>query len=151
MTRFTWFRRLAVSVVAVAGVATFAGLPEQVAAADEFAPLFTADAETNAHSALLQERGATVMRRIAYKEQLVAGLLERRYGLDEVAREFVLVIAEDEVNLTILRRVYAGATDEAKAARNVLDHVRAQPLPEYEMALTVARLQADFRRLYPTE
>ena len=151
MTRSAWFRRLAVSVVAVAGVAAFAGLPEQLAAADEFAPLFTADAEMNAQSASLQERGATVLRRIAYKEQLVAGLLERRYRLDEVAREFVVVIAEDEVNLMILRQVYAGATDEAKAARNVLDHVRAQPLPEYEMALAVARLQADFRRLYPKE
>ena len=150
MIRSTWFRRLALSVVAIAAVAAVA-VPDQLAAADEFAPLSYADPETKARSAELQDRGAVILRRIAYKEQLVAGLLERRYSLHEVAREFALVVAEDEVNLMILRQTYAGSTDEVRAARNVIDYTRTQPMPDYQASLVTARLQAEFRQLYPSE
>lgn len=152
MLRSIWFRRLALSVAAIAGVAATA-IPEQLVAADEFAPLFVADAdaETNAKTAALHDRGVTVLRRIAYKEQLVEGLLARRYRLDEVAREFAQVIAEDEINLAILRQAYVGTTDEVRAARNVIDYARTQPMPDYEVSQVSARLQADFRRLYPNE
>ena len=150
MTRSTWFRRLALAVAAIAAVAALAGFGEPAAAADEFAPLF-ADAETEARAAALKVRGATVLRRIAYKEQLIAGLLERSHRLDEVAREFAQVVAEDEINLAILRQTYAGTTDEVRAARNVIDYVRTQPMPAYETALAVARLQAEFAQAYPGE
>ncbi len=151
MTRSTWLSRLAVAVVAIAGAAALAGFPEPLAAADEFAPLLACDAETAARAAALNDRGATVLRRIAYKEQLVAGLLAGRYRLDEVAREFAQVIGEDEVNLAILRQNYAGATDEVRAARNVIDYARTLAMPDYELSLATARLQADFRKLYPNE
>ena len=152
MTRSTWFRRLTLSVIAIASVAAIA-VPDQLAAADEFAPLDydNADPESRARAATLQERGAVIQRRTAYKEQLVAGLIEQRYRLEEVAREFALVIAEDEVNLAILRQTYAGSTDEVRAARNVIDYARTQPMPEYQASLATARLQAEFRQLYPRE
>ena len=148
MTRATWFRRLALAVIAIAAVAATA-VPEQLAAADEFAPIDCTDPETNARSAALQDRGANVLRRIAYKEQLIAGLIEHRYRLDEVAREFAQVIAEDEVNLAILRQAYAGSTDEVRAARNVIAYARTQMMPSYEASLVTARLEAEFRQLYP--
>ena len=151
MIRSVWSRRLAVSVAAIAGVAAAAGLPEPLAAADASTPHFHADPEASARAAALQGRGVNVLRRIAYKEQLVTGLVERRYGLGEVAREFALVIAEDEVNLAILRQTYAGTTDEVRAARNVIDYVRTLAMPPYELALAVAALQGEFRRAYPNE
>ena len=147
MTRSVWSRRLVVTVVAVAGVAAFAGLPApQIAGAT---PYCHADPESDARTAELQSHGLTVERRMAYKEQLVADLLEHRYTLDEVAREFLAVIAEDETNLSLLRANFAGRTDEEKAARNVIAYVGTQPLPDYEVARAVAHLQAEFRRLYP--
>jgi len=147
MIRSHWSRRLAVAVAAIAGVTAFAGLPEpQVAGA---APPREVNPEADARMAELQDRSVAIERRIAYKEQLIAGLLERRYALDEVAREFVEVIAEDETNLAILRATYPGPTDERRAAANVIAFVRTQPLPAYELSLAVAHLQAEFRRLYP--
>ena len=148
MIRSNWFRRLALSVAAIAGVAALAGLPDpqSVGATPPHDPYPQADA----HTAALYDRGVVIERRMAYKEQLVAGLLERRYSLDEVAREFLRVIAEDEATLTILRQNFGGPTDEERAARNVIAYVRSQPLPSYQMSLEVAHLHAEFRRLYPT-
>ena len=110
------------------------------------------DAEVLADAgvAALHDRGVAVERRIVYKEQLVAGLLEHRYALDEVAREFVQVIEEDETNLAVLRETFGGRTDEERAARNVIAYVRTQSLPPYEMSRAIAHLQAEFSRLYPT-
>ncbi len=148
MIRSLWFRRLAVAVAAIAGVTASAGLPESqgVGAGSPRDAVFLADAGV----AALHDRGVAVERRIVYKEQLVAGLLERRYALDEVAREFVQVIAEDETNLAVLRQTFGGGTDEERAARNVIAYVRTQSLPPYEMSRAIAHLQAEFSRLYPT-
>ena len=148
MIRSHWFRRLALSVAAIAGVTAFAGLPEPQGFGAT--PTHNADPATEARTAALHDRGVVIDRRMAYKEQLVVGLLEHRYSLDEVAREFLRVIAEDETNLMILRLNFAGPTDEARAARNVIAYARSQPLPPYEMSLAVAHLQAEFRRLYPS-
>jgi len=147
MTRSVWSRRLAATVAAIAGVTAFAGLPApQVAGA---AQGWHVDTESDARTAELSSHGLTVERRMAYKEQLVADLLEHRYTLDQVAREFLAVIAEDETNLRLLRAHFPGRTDEERAARNVIAYVGTQPLPDYEAARAVAHLQAEFRRLYP--
>lgn len=104
MTRFTWFRRLALAFVVIAGGVVALGLPDQQLTGAERLPLFDeSDPAAVAQQTELHERAAAVARRIAYKEQLVAGLVERRYRFDEVAREFLLVISEDENTLGILR------------------------------------------------
>ncbi len=152
MIRFTWFRRLAVAVAAIAGSTVYFGLPEnQLTGADFLAPFGDADAADSARMAELQTRLATIARRIAYKEQLVAGLVERRYQLDEVAREFVHLIAEDEDSQWVLRAKYPGRTDEVRAALNVIEYVHNQPLSAREQSAAIAHLQAEFRRLYPSQ
>ena len=145
MIRLTWFRSLVVAVAAVAGAAIYAGVPEPQLTGAESCP------DGAARQAELQVRGVAVARRIAYKEQLVAGLVERRYGLDEVAREFLDLIREDDAGLSVLRLHHAGSTDEVRAARNVIDYVRSQPLSAREAAAAVAHLRGEFRRLYPSE
>ena len=152
MIRFTWFRRLAVAVAAIAGSTVYFGMPEhQLTGADFLPPFCDANAAGSERQADLQNRLATIERRIAYKDQLIAGLVERRYHLDEVAREFLQIINEDAASLNVLRSKYPGRTDEVRAALNVIEYVRCQPLPTCEQTAAVAHLQGEFRRLYPSE
>ena len=152
MIRFTWFRRLAVAVAAIAGSTVYFGMPEhQLTGADFLSTFCDADVAESARQADLQIRLATIGRRIAYKEQLVAGLVERRYQLDDVAREFAHVIAEDEVASNVLRARYPDRTDEVRAALNVIEYVRCQRMPASEQSAAIAHLQGEFRRLYPSQ
>ena len=152
MIRFTWFRRLVIAVAAIVGTAVSSGLPERELTGADFAVLdYDADAAGSDRQAVLQTRLVAVARRIAYKDQLIAGLVERRYRLDEVAREFAQVIAEDADCQNVLRCKYPGRTDEVRAALNVIEYVRCQPLPTCEQTAAVAHLQGEFRRLYPSE
>jgi enoyl-CoA hydratase/carnithine racemase len=152
MVRSTWFRRLAVAVAAIAGSTAYFGMPEHLlTGADFLSPLCDANAAGSTRQADLQIRLTAIGRRIAYKEQLVAGLVERRYQLDEVAREFAHVIAEDEDFQNVLRAKYPGRTDEVRAALNVIDYVRCHLVPGSEQASAIAHLQGEFRRLYPSQ
>jgi hypothetical protein len=151
MPRMTWFLSFALALPLAAGVTVYARTPTHTPTH------MPARGEMEIHdpadpvAAALQLQHLAVITRMEYKEQLIAGMIERRYRLDEVAREFLKCMEGNDVALNVLRLNYRGSGDEARAAQNVIDYVRSQSLPKAEVAAAVKHFEAEFRRLYPAD
>ncbi|MGL6076520.1 MAG: hypothetical protein ACRC8S_20385 [Fimbriiglobus sp.] len=101
--------------------------------------------ESNTH---LSERQERILIRLEYKEQLIVGMLEQRYTLRQVAREFLLTNEEDSITATMVMSLYPGDSDEQKAANNVIDFVAARNMSTCDRDLAVANLMDEYERLY---
>ncbi|VTR91337.1 unnamed protein product [Gemmata massiliana] len=68
----------------------------------------------------LDAQGDVIMRRIVVKEALIDDLLAGRTTLAEVTEKFTELNAPRAEYQTLIRVTYPGATDQEKAARNVI-------------------------------
>lgn len=131
-----------VCLIAAAVIASPGGMP----ANDVEIP---SDEVMAAQAADLNRRQSVVNARLAYKEAHIAELVAGRAGLGDIAAAFALLNADDPSARGIIRQHYQGRTDEECAARNVLDFIESRAMPRAERAALLARLRADFDRLYP--
>jgi hypothetical protein len=63
----------------------------------------------------LQREDELVMRRIAFKQEIVRDLLDGRIGFEEAASRFADLHRSDAVSMAYLRSQYPGETDENRA------------------------------------
>jgi hypothetical protein len=141
MFRFSARWLAAPSAVALVAVVVFTN-PNRGAAtgAADWEP-----AERTAEYAALEAEQALVGQRIALKNELVTQLIDGRVTLEFVTAEFQRLNAASPVMLAVLRDQYAGATDEEKTARNVIEYTRHRFAPMTDDGRAVlARLQAEF-------
>jgi len=67
-----------------------------------------------------------ILRQLEIKEKLIAELIAGRTTLAQVATQFLVMSRHDMVWLSIVRKDYAGKTDEERAARNVIAYATAE-------------------------
>lgn len=147
MPKSTLFWTAALAAALAAGVTVYAGTPDPERLPSHGNVLSAAGPE----AAEMQQRRNMIATRMAYKELLIEGLVERRLHLDQVAREFLKCMEGDETAINVLRLSYKGCGDEARAAQNVLDYIHSQPIEAGELAATLAHYEAEYRRLYPCD
>jgi hypothetical protein len=88
--------------------------------------------------------------RILNKDRLAAELAAGRTTLAAATDEFLAMNHDRPVTLAALRETYRSADDRELAARNVLGFVEQHRFPTpAAKAAALARLAADFRRLFP--
>ena len=74
----------------------------------------------------LERKGQATARRLGVRAETVEGLVAGRIGPDEAVRTFVDLNRSDPAVLAWCRRHYAGASDEERAARQLVGHVRGR-------------------------
>jgi hypothetical protein len=96
----------------------------------------------------LEARKERLNVRLEFKEQLMQGLIEERYTLDQVAREFMRVNSQDEATSQSIMEIYPEATDEAKSAHNVIDFLVPRDMKAAEKDRLMTKLLDDYQQLY---
>lgn len=149
MIRWISIRRaFLTTTLVIVGGAYLASPSQEIAGADMPPRFFESDAEITQRGVELKERQAVLAVRMAYKEQLVNGLLDGTYSLREVSSAFAEANHENETTLNVMRQTYPGATDEEKAAHNVIEYVGLRPIPSCDREAIVANLNAECQRTY---
>lgn len=87
-----------------------------------------------------------VQRRIAMKESLVAELIAGRAALADVTAQFTEMNATRPAYVAAIRESFPGATDEEKAARNVIYYALARATAAEHDAVA-RRLDAELRQM----
>lgn len=144
----TRFRVVLLVALLAAGVVLHPGLARAAGVdfwnlADARAAL-TAEAE---QAAALADRDDAILRRIVIKEDLADDLTAGRAGLAAVAARFLELNADELAYLHVLRVSVRGASDRARAARNVIDYCAARVEDPAARAALQARLEAELARM----
>jgi len=105
---------------------------------------FDAATEQSRH---LTDADADIQQRIAYKDVLITELIEGRATLPEVTSQFLVLNESHPEYMAVIRADYPGRTDQEKAARNVIGHVRARVTNPVERARGLGRLQAELEQM----
>lgn len=102
--------------------------------------------ESSDLNAQLDDEDEEVRHRIAMKEAIIGELIASRATLAETTAKFIELNAARPEYVTTIRATYPGATDEEKAARNVIAYALARaPASGYE-ALS-QRLDAELQQM----
>ncbi len=86
--------------------------------------------------------------RLAFKQELIDGLLTQRASLKEVTNQFLLINQSQSASICAIRATYKGATDEEKTARNVISFAVLKSQGSFTQQMEVmARLTLELREL----
>src|SRR5947209_18535399 len=77
----------------------------------------------------LEREGTVIVNRTAARAEVVEGVIAGRIGPEEAARTFEQLNRTDAETLERIRRCYPDGTDEVRAARQLVSHVRCFPHP----------------------
>jgi hypothetical protein len=128
------------------GAATLTGLslavhPEPSAVSEHFRTE-TMPPEFASEFARLEDKRTTLKSHQSIKDMLILALIDERVTLSTVVAEFIRMNAEGE-SVAIVTSRYPGATDEERAARNVLDYASKRVSVE-RMPDLMKRLEHEF-------
>ena len=105
---------------------------------------------TRATNSQLDVNLMNLMDRLALKEQWLDELISGRATLKVTTRRFVELNRSSETAKEVISHQFAGATDEEKAARNVIAFVQARLHTASTPSNTPQRLQNEFREMFGT-
>jgi hypothetical protein len=81
-------------------------------------------AEADRNMRKIDQEDEYVMRRVAIREEIIRDLVAGRMTFEQATQRYVELNRTYPTALTNLRRMYAGRTDEERAARQLVTHMR---------------------------
>jgi len=86
-------------------------------------------AEADRNMRKIDQDDEHVMRRVAIREEVIRDLVARRITFEQATQRYVELNRTHPSALANLRRIYAGRTDEERAARQLVTHMRNSGIP----------------------